>query len=85
MEAQHIPEESLFLIRLPDGTQAHLKYILDEDKMYITSTYTPPRHRGRGIAAKLMEAALLYARKNNLEVIPVCSYAKHYMQKIKGG
>ena len=46
-------------------------------------TYVPEKLRGQGIAAKLVEAGLNYAEKNNLRVIPDCSYVRVYIERNK--
>ena len=59
-----------------EGKTASLDYVLRDDKMDITHTYTPPELRGRGIAEQITTAAFEYARKNNFIVIPSCSYVR---------
>jgi predicted GNAT family acetyltransferase len=44
-------------------------------------TYVPNSLRGKGIAAKLVEAALEYARLNGIKIIPSCSYVDVYLQR----
>lgn len=72
-------EDSFYI---PLGSEkAFLKYLLKEGKMYILSTYTPAEYRGMGIASRLMDEAVKFATKNNLKIVPVCSYAQHYVSK----
>jgi len=80
LEILHRP--GLFLIRLDRGIYAYLRYRLDGRKMYIESTYTPEQFRGKGLAAKLMEEAISYAKNQGFEIIPLCSYAKHYLSEL---
>jgi predicted GNAT family acetyltransferase len=47
--------------------------------MNMTSTFVPPSGRGKGTGARLVEAALNYARDNNLQVIPSCWYVADYI------
>lgn len=42
--------------------------------MDLQHTYVPPSKRGQGLAGKLTEAALLYARQAGFSVLPTCSY-----------
>ncbi|MDW8034233.1 MAG: GNAT family N-acetyltransferase [Nitrososphaerota archaeon] len=74
-------DEESFYIPLPNSNRAFLKYYIEKGKMYILSTYTPPEYRGVGLASKLMEEAVKFASKNNLKIVPLCSYAKHYMDE----
>lgn len=77
MEVLHRP--GLFFIRLDRGIYAYLRYRINGKKMYIESTYTPEQFRGKGLAAKLMEKAISYAKNQGFEIIPLCGYAKHYL------
>ncbi|MEM3454511.1 MAG: GNAT family N-acetyltransferase, partial [Thermoproteota archaeon] len=42
---------------------------------------TPSEFRGKGIAAKLMEALISYCEKNNMKIYPICSYAVSFFEK----
>jgi len=42
-------------------------------------TFTPPAHRGRGFARRLVEAALAHARARGWAVVPSCSYVARYL------
>lgn len=44
-------------------------------------TYVSDELRGQGIAGKLFNALIDHARKNNLKIVPVCSYVKAKMEK----
>ena len=80
-EVIHRPELGKFLIRLAPGTFAFLGYEIREGKMYITKTYTPPEFRGRGIATRLTDYAVNWARENGYKIVPVCSFAVNYFKK----
>lgn len=59
-----------------------LDYDLDKDDRFVITHVVVPEHlRGCGIAAQLVEAALAYAEKNSLTVIPECDYAASYLKK----
>ena len=70
-----------FLVRLAQGKYAYIKYRLEGKIMYIDATFTPEEYRGRGLAEKLTKAAIEYARKNALKIVPNCSYAASYFEK----
>jgi len=78
---EHRPELKMFLIRLEPGKHAFLSYTLERDRVCIKSTFVPPEYRGRGLAAKLMEAVITWARSQRLLVVPICSYAVYYFKK----
>ena len=42
--------------------------------MDMVHTYVPGSKRGRGLAARLCEAAFAHARSHGMRVIPTCSY-----------
>jgi predicted GNAT family acetyltransferase len=64
-----------------DGQLSKLDYIQDAKNFVIAHVGVYPEHRGQGIAAKIVEAALQYARENSLRVIPMCSYAAAYIRR----
>ncbi|MCX8182195.1 MAG: N-acetyltransferase [Candidatus Methanomethyliaceae archaeon] len=63
------------------GSEAFLKYHVKKDKMYIDATFTPEEHRGKGIGAKMMEAAINYAREKKLKIVPVCPFSVEFFKK----
>ena len=73
--------ENLFYIDLPGEDKPVLKYRVEGDRMFLESTYTPPMLRGRGYAARLVEAAIRYAEENGLKIVPLCSYVVYYFTK----
>lgn len=66
---------------LEDRSKAYLKYEVEDGVMKLISTYTPPQHRGKGIAKELVEYAISLAEKNGWKIVPICSYAVHYFMK----
>jgi len=77
---RHLPKENRYEFR--DG-EAHaiLTYQRDGDRIIYDHTFVPVEFRGQGVAAKLVEAALADARKENLNVIPQCSYVETYIAR----
>jgi predicted GNAT family acetyltransferase len=63
------------------GTTALLVYKIVPGRMLIQHTEVPQELEGRGIAAKITRVALEYARSQNLEVVPACSYTASFMAK----
>ncbi|MEL9929422.1 MAG: GNAT family N-acetyltransferase [Sulfolobales archaeon] len=70
-------------VKFSDGSKAYLTYKIDNGKMILESTYTPPQHRGKGVAKKLVDKAIEIAREKGLEIIPICSYSVYYFMKYK--
>lgn len=50
-------------------------------KIVIEHTEVEESLRGRGIGRKLVEAAVKYARGNNLLIKPICPFAKAILEK----
>ncbi len=64
-----------------NGQLCKLDYMRDGNNFIIAHVGVHPDFRGQGVAGKLMEASLEYARQNSLRVIPMCSYAAHYLRQ----
>jgi len=64
-----------------DGHLAVADYVLDGERMILTHTFVPPQLRGRGIAEKLVQPALEWARAEKRLVVPSCSYVAAYIQR----
>ena len=56
-------------------------YHLVDGVMRTHHTAVPRALTGRGIAARLVQAALAYAAANDLEVEPWCSYVRTYIKR----
>lgn len=57
-----------------EGKMALMEYRLEGDRMIFTHTFVPPELRGRGLAERMVRAALEHARTQGLRVVPQCSY-----------
>lgn len=64
-----------------DGQLSVADYTLHDGEITFTHTYTPPALRGRGIAEAIVRTALDYARREQLRVIPACSYVAIFVQR----
>ena len=53
----------------------------DGDTIVMTHVGVHPSQRGQGVAAKLTQVALDYARGKSLRVIPMCSYVAAYIRR----
>jgi len=63
------------------GREAVAEYRRAGDTLQIVHTEVPRDYQGRGIAAALIAELLAYARAQGLNVMPICSYARAYMQR----
>ena len=83
MEVKHDEENHKFLL-INDGKESYALYRMhNKETMNIFRVYVPPEHRHRGLAAKVVIAALKYAKENNLKVIPSCSYTDYFIERNK--
>lgn len=64
-----------------EGYLSKLDYIRDGKNFVITHVGVHPELRGQGVAGKITQAALEYAKANSLRVIPICSYAAAYIRR----
>ena len=64
-----------------DGHLSKLDYILDGKNFVITHVGVHPALRGQGVAGKITQVSLEYAKGHNLRVIPMCSYAASYIRR----
>ncbi|WP_323127777.1 GNAT family N-acetyltransferase [Acinetobacter indicus] len=52
-----------------------------EDKIIIDHTTVSEQLRGQGVGRHLVEAAVNYAREQQIKIIPLCPYAKAAFEK----
>ena len=64
-----------------DGHAGYLDYTQAGDVVTITHTVVAPEIGGRGIAGRLMQAALDFVRSRQLKVVPECSYAADFISR----
>lgn len=72
--------ESRFEVSV-DGLLSVVDYELREGEIALTHTYVPVELRGRGIAEKLVRAALEFARTEKRRVVPACSYVDAFIAR----
>ncbi|MEG2574044.1 MAG: GNAT family N-acetyltransferase [Bacteroides sp.] len=65
------------------GQIAYLQYEEKEDTIDFVHTFVPKQLEGQGIANALAEAGLNYAKREQLKVIPSCSFIKAYIERHK--
>jgi predicted GNAT family acetyltransferase len=64
-----------------EGQLSKLDYLADDGSIIMTHVGVYPEHRGQGVAGKLTEAALEYAKEKSLRVIPMCPYIANYIRR----
>lgn len=69
------PTRGRYVIHLAPGAEAEMTYRKQGDgPMIIDHTGVPPEYEGRGIALKLVKAAVADARDQGFKINPVCPY-----------
>lgn len=74
------PERGRFELDV-EGHVCLAEYELQPGTIVFTHTEVPPEVGGRGLGAKLVKAGLEYARSEQLQVIPQCTFVARFMQR----
>jgi hypothetical protein len=80
LDVKHNPAENRFETWI-DGQLSKLDYLEDGDTIVMMHVGVNPDHRGQGVAGKITEVALEYAKGKSLRVIPMCSYVRAYIDR----
>ena len=79
-EVVHNPASRRFEATV-DGLLCRCDYRLHGNTMMLLHTEVPPQLEGRGIASALVRAAFEHAKQNGMDVLPVCSYVRTWVQR----
>ena len=66
---------------LVDGHLSVVDYEVNGDAIVLTRTFVPPELRGRGLAEKLVRAALAWAAAEKRRIVPACSYVDTFVRR----
>jgi predicted GNAT family acetyltransferase len=82
VEREDDGKEGRYVIHLAPGVESEMtyRYVADQT-IAIEHTLTPREYRGKGIAEKLMLAAIADARTRGNKIVPVCSYVVAQFQR----
>ena len=80
LQITHNPDEKRFETWIGDKL-SKLDYIQDGKNFVITHVGVHPDFRGQGVAGKIVQVGLEYAREHTLRVVPMCSYAAAYIRR----
>jgi predicted GNAT family acetyltransferase len=61
----------------------YLTYRVDDNLMNIEHTVVDPEFRGQGIAEKMVDQAIRFAREQGLQLTATCSYAAKKLEEKK--
>lgn len=76
----HNPDKNRFETTI-DGRLSKLDYLQNGRNFVITHVGVHPDLRGQGVAGKIVEAGIEYARENSFRVVPMCSFAAAYIRR----
>src|SRR4051812_20958807 len=77
---ENFPAAGVFRVEL-DGKRAELAYQERPGRITFMHTEVPPAFQGHGIAGKLAQAGLEYAKARKLLVVPKCPFVQAYITK----
>jgi len=64
-----------------DGLRSLVTYRRSPGRIAFLHTEVPPPLEGQGLAAKLVRAALEFAREQHLQVVPLCPYVSSFIRR----
>ena len=64
-----------------DEALARITFVPSGDKLIFDHTYVSETLRGKGIAQKLLDRAVEYARQEKKKIVPQCSYVQKAMNQ----
>jgi predicted GNAT family acetyltransferase len=73
------PNDQFELTR--DGHTAYMTYEVDGDRLRLLHTEVPDALGGQGVGAELVRVALDHAARNGLTVVPICPFAREWLQR----
>jgi predicted GNAT family acetyltransferase len=74
------PDEGLMTVTV-DGHAAELRYQVIDGHLVLIHTEVPEALGGRGIGGVLVEAAVDRAVRDDLVVVPLCPFARRWLQR----
>lgn len=66
---------------IEEGGTAFANYKREAGKIYILHVEAPEALRGKGAASRLMQGIAALARAEKTELLPICPYAVHWLNK----
>jgi predicted GNAT family acetyltransferase len=81
IQHQQTAEAGVFYVEVDGERLANLSYGRSGGGANIEHTYVSDRLRGRGVARRLVDAAVAWARQSGTKLSATCSYAKAVFEK----
>ena len=79
-DVSHNPTSSRYELRTEHGT-AIAVYREEGDRLVFVHTETPVLDQGKGVASRLVRAALDDARRRGFKIVPACSYVADFVRR----
>ena len=79
-EVVDVPEKSRYELRLDGHLVGLAAYRRSDGRIALTHTEVDESCEGRGFGSRLAAAALEDARRQGLEIVPLCSFIAHYVE-----
>ncbi len=77
-------KNGVFYLEEGGEKMAEMTYVFaGETRFIIDHTEVFPAHEGKGLGKILVQAAVDFARKGNLKIVPLCPYARAVFSKNK--
>ncbi|GEN31399.1 hypothetical protein HNQ35_001908 [Cerasibacillus quisquiliarum] len=70
-----------FIGKSEEQPLAKITFIPKEDTLVVNHTFVSEQLRGQGIAKKLVEEVLRYAKQENKKIVPECSYVDVFKRR----
>ncbi len=75
-------KNGFFYIVVNDKIEAKMTFVFaGKEKIIIDHTEVNPGNNGKGFGKKMVEKAVVFARENNIKIIPLCPFAKSVFDK----
>ncbi|MDY0407503.1 GNAT family N-acetyltransferase [Virgibacillus soli] len=73
--------DKFFIGETEENPIAEITFIKEGNTLIVNHTYVSNDLRGQGVAAKLVEHVINYAKNENKKIIPTCSYVATYFKR----
>jgi predicted GNAT family acetyltransferase len=80
VHVSHDASQHRFEVRADDYV-AFLAYERRDGRLVVTHTEVPSNLGGRGIGGQLVQAAVAFAKQEQLRVVPLCPFARTYLRR----
>lgn len=80
-QTTHDPAQGRWTATIEGEEAGALQYETSDGAVVILHTVVPATHGGRGVGGALVRAALDHARAQGVPVVPLCSFARTWIER----